>query len=502
MAKTTLDKDLKKVVHIRQTTGSIARSLAPSGLAAIFLCAIFAIIAATVAEGPNAIFLITAAVIGGYMALNIGANDVANNMGPAVGANALTLAGALAIAAVCEAAGALLAGGDVVTTVSRDIVRADSFADNRTFILAMLASLLAASLWIHLATFLGAPVSTTHSVVGGVLGAGIAAAGFSVVVWPTVGKIVASWVVSPLMGGLGAALLLSVIRWTIIRRPNRTEAARTWVPVLVALMAGIFSMYMASKGLVRIWSPSLPLVLAIGAGFFVGVWLLARPWVHKKSTFMQGRRKELNRLFVLPLIVSAALLSFAHGANDVANAVGPLAAIVAAMDGNADSLSSITIPLWVMAIGAIGITLGLALFGPRVIRTVGKRITKLDPIRAFCVALAAAATVLLASALGLPVSSTHIAVGGVFGVGLIREVWRNNRRIPNLAEKPARPYLGIETLNPTPEKAVKRYRKRQKRRLVRRQHLLGIVAAWVITVPATALLAGLIFLALDLAGGL
>ncbi|MGE0255915.1 MAG: inorganic phosphate transporter [Alphaproteobacteria bacterium] len=501
MAKSTLDKDLKKVGQLEMATASVARSVAPSGLAAAFLCIVLAVIASTVAEGPLAIFVVMAAVVGGYMALNIGANDVANNMGPAVGSHALTLAGALAIAAICEVAGALLAGGDVVTTVSRDIIRPDATPGTEEFILVMMASLLAAAMWIHLATYFGAPVSTTHSVVGGVLGAGVAAAGFAVVSWPTVGTIAASWVISPLLGGIGAALLLALIRWTILRRPDRIAAARTWVPIFVALMAGVFAMYLASKGLSRVWRPGTAIVLVLGAGAFLLTWLAARPWVVRRSHPEHDRRKDINRMFVLPLIVSAALLSFAHGANDVANAVGPLAAIVAAAQAGSTELTNVAIPLWVMTIGAVGIAIGLALFGPKVIRTVGERITKLDPLRAYCVALSAAGTVLVASALGLPVSSTHIAVGGVFGVGLIRERWRN-RGIPSRAVQPRTHFLKVSALNTTPDEAVTRYQKRERRRLVRRQHLLGIAAAWVITVPATASGAALLYLVLAYATGL
>ncbi len=500
MAKSTLDKDLKKVAQLEKATGSVARSIAPTGIAVAFLFAILAVITATTAEGPQSIFVIMAAVVGGYMALNIGANDVANNMGPAVGANALTMAGALAIAAVAEAAGALLAGGDVVSTVSRDIVQPDSFHGQQHFILAMLASLLAAALWIHLATYVGAPVSTTHSVVGGVLGAGVASSGLSVVSWPTVAKIAASWVISPVLGGIGAALMLTLIRHTILRRPDRVAGARKWVPLLVAFMSGIFAMYLATKGLSRVWKPETLDVMLLGAAFFVGTWLLARPWVLKRADTMNSKRKDLNKLFLLPLIISAGLLSFAHGANDVANAVGPLAAIVAASEGGTASMTNLSIPLWVMAIGAIGIAVGLALFGPRVIKTVGTRITKLDPLRAFCVALSAAATVLVASALGLPVSSTHIAVGGIFGVGLIREHWRN-KQIPHVAANPTAPFLDVPQLNETPEAALKRYKKKTRRRLVRRQYLLGIIAAWLITVPMAALLSALIYYGLSHAMG-
>ncbi len=467
--------------------------LAPSALAALFLGIVLVWVMLGFAEGPYAAIVVGAAVVGGYMALNVGANDVANNMGPAVGANALTLGGALAIAAVCEAAGALLAGGDVVSTISRGIVRPDEALDAVHFILVMLASLMAAALWIHLATFLGAPVSTTHSIVGGVLGAGVASSGLDIVSWPTVGAITASWIVSPLLGGIGAALLLAFIRKTVIRQANRVLAAQRWVPILVALMSGVFIAYLATKGLSKVWRPGATVVLLLSVGGFAVAWMLARPWVQHMSKGSGNRRNDLNHLFILPLIISAALLSFAHGANDVANAVGPLAAIVAAAQVGHSATGAVTIPFWVMAIGAVGLAVGLGLFGPRVIRTVGKQITKLDPVRAYCVALSAAGTVLVASALGLPVSSTHIAVGGIFGVGFVREAWRN-KGIPNPAVQPRTRFLKVEALNKTPEEAVLRYQTRERRRLVRRQHVLGIVATWVITLPATSLLAGLLLI--------
>lgn len=434
------------------------------------------------------------------MALNIGANDVANNMGPAVGSRALTMTSALAIAAVCEAAGAILAGGDVVNTVSKNILQPDEGMRVVEFIFVMTAAMLSAALWIHLATFLGAPVSTTHAIVGGVVGAGIAASGAGVVHWPVIGAIAASWVISPVLGGLIAALLLGFVKWKIIYREDRVAAARRWVPVLVALMSGVFAMYLVTKGLSRVWHPPMALVLLIGAGFFVGGLLAARPWIQRRSRGMENRRKQIASLFTLPLIFAAGLLSFAHGANDVANAVGPLAAIVAAAQSGLANAGKVVLPLWVLAIGAIGIALGLSLFGPGLIRTVGQKITKMDAIRAYCVALSAAITVLVASAFGLPVSSTHIAIGAVFGVGYLRE-YITNTGVPNPAVKPRTMFLEPSQLNQTPEEALANYQKRERRKLVRRQHVLGIAAAWVITVPAAALLAALLYrLMLSLAG--
>jgi PiT family inorganic phosphate transporter len=325
-----------------------------------------------------------------------------------------------------------------------------------------------------------------------VVGAGVAASGTDVVDWPVIGTITASWVISPALGGLIAAILLAFIKWTIIYREDRVAAARRWVPALVALMTGVFAMYLVSKGLSRIWRAPAYVVLLLGlAGFALGLFA-ARPWVERRSKGMENRRKHVARLFRLPLIFAAALLSFAHGANDVANAVGPLAAIVAAAQSGVADAGQVALPFWVLAIGAAGIALGLALFGPGLIRTVGQEITKMDAIRAYCVALAAAITVLVASALGLPVSSTHIAIGAVFGVGYLRE-FITNTGVPNPAVQPRSLFLEPSKLNKTPEEALSNYQKRERRRLVRRQHVIGIATAWIVTVPAAGLLAALLY---------
>ncbi|MHA1544599.1 MAG: inorganic phosphate transporter, partial [Alphaproteobacteria bacterium] len=225
------------------------------GLSAIFLAIIGVTSFSLTGGASGSIFIITAAVIGGYMALNIGANDVANNIGPAVGSKVITMGGALLIAAVFEVAGALLAGGDVVSTISKGIINPDVIPTAKAFILAMMAALLAAALWINLATWFGAPVSTTHSIVGGVLGGGVATAGLMTVNWPTMGAIAASWVISPVMGGVIAAGFLALLKFMVLYRNDKVTAAKTWVPILVGIMATAFSVYLAVKGLKKIWKP-------------------------------------------------------------------------------------------------------------------------------------------------------------------------------------------------------------------------------------------------------
>ncbi|WP_418595557.1 inorganic phosphate transporter [Ponticoccus sp. (in: a-proteobacteria)] len=474
----TLDRDLGRLSTLEQATAYVSRPVIGLGVGLVFVVFAALLAALIFGQANNTLVVVIAAAFGAYMALNIGANDVANNMGPAVGANALTMGGAIAIAVVFESAGALIAGGDVVSTIAKGIIAPESMGTPGAFITAMMAALLASALWVNLATWIGAPVSTTHSVVGGVMGAGIAAAGFAAVSWGQMGAIAASWVISPMLGGAIAAGFLWFIKSNIIYTEDKIASARRWVPVLVGIMGGAFAAYIALKGLKQLVKIDLGAALLIGLGSGVLIWLVMIPVIRHQSEGLENRNKSLKVLFGIPLIVSAALLSFAHGANDVANAVGPLAAIVQA-SSTGDFTHAFGIPIWVMVIGAMGISFGLFLFGPKLIRMVGNQITKLNPMRAYCVALSAAITVIVASWLGLPVSSTHIAVGGVFGVGFFRE-WDAERRMRNV--KAAVP----KEMRLAPEE-------RRRRKLVRRSHFMTIIAAWVITVPAAALLSAAIF---------
>ncbi len=482
----TLDRDLGRFSNLELATQYVGRPMVGTGIALVFVVLAGLFAAVFFGHSNNSLVIVVAAIFGAYMALNIGANDVANNMGPAVGANALTMGGAIAIAAIFESAGALLAGGDVVSTIAKGIIAPASMGSAEIFVWAMLAALLSSALWVNLATWVGAPVSTTHSVVGGVMGAGIAAAGFAAVDWSTMGKIAASWVISPVLGGAIAAAFLWFIKARIVYQPDKIAAARKWVPVLVGVMAGAFATYLALKGLKKVIKIDLAMSLTIGLVAAVIVWALMIPVIRRQSQGLENRNRSLKVLFAIPLIVSAALLSFAHGANDVANAVGPLAAIVQA-SGTGDFTHAVSIPFWVMVIGAFGISFGLFLFGPKLIRMVGSQITKLNPVRAYCVALSAAITVIVASWLGLPVSSTHIAVGGVFGVGFFRE-WHAERRL-----KMARIAVP-DRLQLAPEE-------RRRRKLVRRSHFMTIVAAWIVTVPAAALLSAAIFAGIQAVAG-
>ena len=492
------------------------------GISLLFLLGVWLTVGSFSQGMPNSMLLMAAAVIGGYMAINIGANDVANNVGPAVGSGALSLGAAVIIAAIFEAGGAIIAGGDVVSTIKGGIIDPSSLEDGRAFVWLMTAALLAGALWLNLATWMGAPVSTTHSIVGGVLGAGIAAGGWGIADWAVMGKIAASWVISPVLGGALAALFLFAIKKTVLYRKEVIPAARTFVPWLVAIMAWAFGTYLMIKGVKKIVKVDFLEATLIGLAAAAVVFFIMRTLVGRMASTMENSSAGVNSLFTWPLIFAAALLSFAHGANDVANAIGPLAAINDALSADSVVMSA-SIPMWVMMVGALGLAVGLMLFGPRLIKTVGSEITELDKTRAFCIALSAALTVILASQLGLPVSSTHIAIGGVFGVGFLREYLKSNyaTQLHKIMEHhdPAeqerlKPFLddfrnaSVEEMEnllkqakkkkqvPLSKSERKRLKKIYREEMVKRSHLVRIAAAWIITVPASAIMAAILFFTL------
>ncbi len=512
------------------------------GIVIIFMIAVLILSYNSMGELPTNVFLVIAALFGGYMAMNIGANDVANNVGPAVGSKALTMGGAILIAGIFEAGGAFIAGGDVVGTIKKGIIDIDAFGNNTdSFIWAMMAALLAAGLWLNLATKFKAPVSTTHSIVGGVMGAGIAAGGFAIVSWGTMGKIAASWVISPVLGGIIAAAFLFSIKKNIVFKQDKIASGKFWVPVYVGIMTWAFTTYLTLKGLKKIWpdivdllvflpdekKPSFLIAAIFGLVLGVIVYYFVNKALAQKQN-LNNDRASINTLFTVPLIFAAALLSFAHGANDVANAIGPLAAISDAVNTGGIS-SKASIPFWVMAVGALGIVVGLALYGPKLIKTVGSEITELDQMRAFSIAMAASITVIIASQLGLPVSSTHIAIGGIFGVGFLREYLQDHKEVIKLDEEEKKLEKEENKLEqyrenlqelldlPEQKKDKKVYKQigklyemveneerlleeeqrivetLQRKKYVKRDAFKKIIAAWVITVPVAAILSASIY---------
>lgn len=512
--------ELQNIAKLEKATDKGRKELLRIGVALLFMIGIMLFISIRGAGTPGHIMLMIAALIGGYMAMNIGANDVANNVGPAVGSKALTLTGAIIIAAIFETSGALIAGGDVVTTIKKGIIDPALIADSDTFIWLMLAALLAGAIWLNIATALGAPVSTTHSIVGGVLGAGIAAGGIGIANWSKMGAIGASWIISPVMGGLIAASFLYTIKRTITYQADMILAAKRMVPVFVAIMAWAFATYLLLKGFKHVWKVDFSTAAILGLIFSAIVYVVVKPLLTKAASKLPNEKQSINQLFTVPLIFAAALLSFAHGANDVANAVGPLAAINdAILNGGITSKASI--PIWVMMVGAIGIAIGLALYGPKLIRTVGSEITELDKMRAYCIAMAASITVIFATQLGLPVSSTHIAVGGIFGVGFLREFLKTSyaKKIDEIKHHHENDHPEVvEAFLTDFKKAsldeksrmLEQLKKRKtdanltkkerkglvsvyKHELVKRSALMKIAAAWIITVPASGILAALLY---------
>lgn len=403
------------------------------------------------------IYIGLAVVFGVFMAWGIGANDVANAMATSVGSKALTIRQAILVAAIFEFLGAVLAGGEVTSTIRGGIVESDLFVDDPALLIyGMLASLLAAGTWLLIASRNGWPVSTTHSIVGAIVGFAAVGIGFDAVQWNKVGTIVMSWVVSPLTAGFIAYLIFMSVQWLILRRDDPLEQARRYVPVYIFFAAFTITLVTILKGLSHV-GLDISLVnsylLAIGIAFgiaLIGAFAIRRiqpnPKAEKKQHFY-----TVERVFAVLMVVTACGMAFAHGSNDVANAIGPLAAVISVAQTGIIGAKSST-PIWVLLVGGAGIVIGLATYGARVIATVGHKITQLTPSRGFAAELAAATTIVIASGTGIPISTTHTLVGAVLGVGMAR---------------------GIEAID---------------LRVVGR-----IFLSWVITIPAGALLAILFF---------
>ena len=407
------------------------------------------------------VFLVLAIVFGFYMTWGIGANDVANAMGTSVGSGAITVKQAIIIAAIFEFAGAFIAGGNVTATIRKGIVDPTVIVGQpEILVFGMLAALLAAAVWLMIASSRGWPVSTTHSIVGALVGFALAGIGLEAVQWGKIGQIAASWVVSPMLGGFLAYLLMMSIRRLILNTERPFQSARRWAPVYVFMVGFIISLVTLFKGLKH-----LDLELSIQQSFFwatvcgllvaaIGWWLIRNVRVDPEAD-REYHFASVEKVFVPMMIFTACAMAFAHGSNDVANGIGPLAAVASIVQSGGEVAQQSALPLWILVMGGAGIVIGLATLGYRVMQTIGTRITQLTPSRGFCATLAAAATVVLASRTGLPVSTTHIAVGAVIGVGLARGVGAIDLRV-----------IG------------------------------GIVVSWVITLPVGGALAALFFFTL------
>ena len=370
--------------------------------------------------------LISGCVFGFFMAWGIGANDVANALGTSVGARALTLGQAILVACIFEFAGAYLAGGEVTSTIRKGIIDPSLLADSPDLLVfGMMASLLAAGTWLLIASFNGWPVSTTHTIVGAIVG--FAAVGISAdaVSWSKVSSIVSSWVVSPLMAGTISFLIFRTVQNLILNTENPFDNAKKYVPGYIFLVGFIISMVTLLKGLKHVGLTlnfQESLLYSIAIGIFIA--LIGSFFLRKIENTQQVRGDVVfdgvEKVFAVLMVFTACAMAFAHGSNDVANAVGPLAAIASVIQSGGDIASQSVMPWWILLLGGVGIISGLAMLGYRVIETVGKNITELTPSRGFAAELAAATTVVLASGTGLPISTTHTLVGAVLGVGLAR----------------------------------------------------------------------------------
>jgi len=404
------------------------------------------------------IFLVLAVLFGLYMTWGIGANDVANAMGTSVGSGAITVKQAIVIAAIFEFAGAFLAGGKVTSTIRKGIIDPTPIVGSpEILVYGMLAALLAAAIWLMVATTRGWPVSTTHSIVGAIVGFAIAGIGMDAVKWDKIGQIAASWVVSPLIGGVIALLLMLSIRKLILNADHPFQSAKRWGPAYVFLVGWIVSLVTLFKGLshldLHLTTPqSFMAATVIGVLVaLVGKWMISRVKVDTTAD-KNFHFASVERVFTPMMIFTACAMAFAHGSNDVANGIGPMAAVISIIQSGGEVAQKASTPLWILLLGGLGIVVGLATMGYRVMQTIGTRITELTPTRGFCATLAAASTVVLASKTGLPVSTTHIAVGAVMGVGLARGIGALDLRV-----------IG------------------------------NIVISWLVTLPAGAILAALFF---------
>ena len=372
--------------------------------------------------------LIAGCIFGFFMAWGIGANDVANAMGPSVGAKALTLAQAILVACIFEFAGAYLAGGEVTSTIRKGIIDPVLLADSpELLVFGMMASLLAAGVWLIIASFKGWPVSTTHSIVGAIVGFAAVGIGVESVNWSKVGSIVSSWVISPIMAGAISYLIFKSVQNLILNTKDPFDNAKKYVPGYIFLVGFIISMVTLLKGLKHVgltlnFQESLTYSIFIGIGIaLLGSLILRRvenTYEKRGDVVFDG----VEKVFGVLMVFTACAMAFAHGSNDVANAVGPLAAIVSVIQSGGEIASKSTMPWWILLLGGVGIVSGLAMLGYRVIETVGRNITELTPSRGFAAVLAAAATVVLGSGTGLPLSTTHTLVGAVLGVGLARGI--------------------------------------------------------------------------------
>lgn len=369
-----------------------------------------------------------AAIVGFVMAWGIGANDVANAMGTSVGSKALTIKQAIIIAMIFEFAGAYLAGGEVTSTIRKGIIDASFYTDiPEQMVFGMISALLAAGTWLLIASYMGWPVSTTHSIVGALIGFSAVGVGMETVNWGAVGGIVGSWVVTPLIAGVFSFVIFNSAQKLIFDTDNPLSQARKWVPLYMFLAGFVMSLVTIKKGLKHIGldiGATEGYLYAIAVAVIVA--LIGKVFIARLK-FKESKNRRVNyinveKVFAVLMVVTACGMAFAHGSNDVANAIGPLAAVVSIVGSDGEIASKSSLAWWILPLGGFGIVAGLALFGHRVMKTIGTGITHLTPSRGFAAELAAACTVVVASGTGLPISTTQTLVGAVLGVGMARGI--------------------------------------------------------------------------------
>lgn len=454
-----LDKDLERLTNAETASARFFRPHVRLAMAIVLIALGGLLALGTMGGGADIGMLAAGLAVATYMALSMGGNDAANSLGPAVGAGAIGLGTGLALVAVMQVSGVVLAGGEVTDRLARDLVTVDLSLMPDQSVRIMVAALLAASIWVSLATWAEAPVSTTHSVVGAIAGAGIATLGWQAVNWPVMTLIALGWLLSPMIAGALAAFLLAMLRRLIIDRPDPLAAARRWLPPLIGLTVGLFAYHVQANAVG--FDAGRSALFACGlAGL---AWLLSAWQVTRMIARERDAKSAIKSVLNLPLVISALLMGFAHGSNDASNVTAPLTIIFEGTRATGGAVQGF-VPL----LAGLGIAAGTLLFGRKLVHMVGSKITRLNNNRAFCVTLATAITVIGASAVGMPLSTTHVAIGGVFGVGFYRE-WRDR----NLAK-------------PRPEMPTE---ERRRRHLVRRSHVRTVFGAWLVTVPVAACLA-------------
>ena len=373
--------------------------------------------------------LILISLLAFYVAWNLGANDLANSMGTSVGSKAITLVQAIAIASILEFTGAVLFGHQVTATLATEIVEPSLFKDNlQLFVIGMVSVSIACGLWLQIATSQGLPVASSHAVVGAIAGFSWLAEGARAIDWSTISNICLAWIVSPVMSGAIAAAFYSVVRQWILTQPNPLEQLWEWIPWLSSLLIGIFGVIVFPNFVTQPWFDFIPvplhdLSLAIGVIATFGLsWFSWQQLARQKEKIKQPEREKqiVEKIMGRFQVLSACFVAFAHGSNDVGNAIAPLAAIVYVFANDAVPLTAIDVPIWILILGGLGIVAGLAVQGQKVIATIGEDIITLVPSTGFCAEIATATTILLASRFGLPVSTSHALVGSVVGIGLVK----------------------------------------------------------------------------------